>query len=380
MADDLHCFHVGTDQSNEAEKKRLLHLVTLLLPKGNRDTVEVLFVFLKWVASFAHVDEETGNKMDLHNLATVISPNIFRSYATKGNDNVRVESFEGIRVCDTLLIYQDEFFLVPEEFLPMIRDVDFFVNYAELPSKEFLKRCDQYLRVKGGSNANSNGRSAGTSQPGLTSPIIGSAPFVPSASMSSMGSESSRLTSQKSDPAMSSRGRQLVEAAPVARAPANMASMNGYYGPVPQALERSATPQDLYPRNGGGSASPRQQSPPPRAQNQAFTHPPMGQPPASFQQSMAGIAGVGTSGPRPASPMGMGMPPSQDPEWTAQIAQQQQQQQQQWHMQMQQQPGPPQPPTLPQSMSSTYTPRNSGEHSHFAPPNGHTPVQVRQRT
>ena len=68
----------------------------------------------------------------------------------------------------------------------MIRDVDFFVNYAELPSKEFLKRCDQYLRVKGGSNANSNGRSAGTSQPGLTSPIIGSAPFVPSASMSSM--------------------------------------------------------------------------------------------------------------------------------------------------------------------------------------------------
>ena len=41
MTDNLHCFHVGTDQSNEAEKKRLLHLVTLLLPKGNRDTVEV---------------------------------------------------------------------------------------------------------------------------------------------------------------------------------------------------------------------------------------------------------------------------------------------------------------------------------------------------
>lgn len=35
--------------------------------------MQVLFVFLKWVASFAHVDER-GNKMDLENLATVLAP------------------------------------------------------------------------------------------------------------------------------------------------------------------------------------------------------------------------------------------------------------------------------------------------------------------
>src|SRR5436190_1446408 len=35
--------------------------------------MEVLFIFFKWVASFSHVDEETGSKMDLHNLAIIMT-------------------------------------------------------------------------------------------------------------------------------------------------------------------------------------------------------------------------------------------------------------------------------------------------------------------
>lgn len=38
--------------------------------------MEVLFAFLQWVSSFSHVDEDTGSKMDTHNLATVMAPNI----------------------------------------------------------------------------------------------------------------------------------------------------------------------------------------------------------------------------------------------------------------------------------------------------------------
>ena len=97
-----HTYHsYKSDLQNKKDKVRCLHLVMLLLPKGNRDTIEVLFVFLKWVASFSHVDEETGNRMDLHNIATAISPNIFRNTPTKGNDSVRVEHFEGIRVMNS---------------------------------------------------------------------------------------------------------------------------------------------------------------------------------------------------------------------------------------------------------------------------------------
>ena len=125
--------------------------------------MEVLFVFLKWVASFAHMDEETGSKMDLQNLATVICPSILYS---RGKDGVPENSFGPIRVVTVLLENQDEFFCVPEEFLPILQDQEYFQNSMELPSKEFLKKCDMYQRVK------QSGRT-----PGLMSPLGGSTPF-----------------------------------------------------------------------------------------------------------------------------------------------------------------------------------------------------------
>lgn len=41
--------------------------------------MEILFNFLNWASSFHTVDEETGSKMDIHNLATVIAPNLLYS-------------------------------------------------------------------------------------------------------------------------------------------------------------------------------------------------------------------------------------------------------------------------------------------------------------
>ncbi|TCD60650.1 hypothetical protein EIP91_009737 [Steccherinum ochraceum] len=148
---------------NEADRKRLLHMISLILPKTHRDTMEVLFVFLKWVASFAHIDKETGSKMDLPNLATVICPSILYS---RGRDAVRDESFGAIRVVTSLLENQDDFFCVPEEFMAIVHDQDYFSSSLELPSKEFLKKCDTYMRLKSGART-----------PGLMSPVLGSSPF-----------------------------------------------------------------------------------------------------------------------------------------------------------------------------------------------------------
>jgi hypothetical protein len=111
--------------------------------------MEVLFVFLKWVASFAHMDETTGSKMDLGNLATVICPSILYS---RGRDAVRDESFGAIRVVTFLLEHQDEFNTVPEEFLSILHDQDYFSSSIDLSSKEIMKKCDTYMRLK------SNGR------------------------------------------------------------------------------------------------------------------------------------------------------------------------------------------------------------------------------
>jgi hypothetical protein len=122
--------------------------------------MEILFVFLKWVASFAHMDAETGSKMDLGNLATVICPSIL--YA-RGRDAMRDETFSGLRVITTLLENQDEVFTVPEEFLPILHDQEYFANSLDLPSKEFLKKCDMYMRLK----------NSGRSMPGTPYPNQG---------------------------------------------------------------------------------------------------------------------------------------------------------------------------------------------------------------
>ncbi|KAF5355304.1 hypothetical protein D9758_005981 [Tetrapyrgos nigripes] len=159
---------------NDADRKRLLHMLSIIMPKAHRDSMEVLFVFLKWVASFAHMDEETGSKMDLSNLAITICPSILYS---RGRDPVRDESFGAIRVITSLLENQDEFFAVPEEFMPILHDQEYFVNSLELPAKDFMKKCDTYQKVKASNGrlpaAMYNGSNGSTPRfPQPTSPVI----------------------------------------------------------------------------------------------------------------------------------------------------------------------------------------------------------------
>lgn len=90
--------------SDPEKQKRVLHLTCCLLPKAHRDTMEVLFAFLNWTSSFSHVDEDTGSKMDIHNLATVMTPNILYPNAkTSAVD----ESFLAIEAVNALITYND---------------------------------------------------------------------------------------------------------------------------------------------------------------------------------------------------------------------------------------------------------------------------------
>jgi len=177
--------------------------------------LQILFVFLKWVASFAHVDE-TGNKMDLPNLATVIAPNIL---CAKGRDPTRQESLASGSLVSEWLAAQDEFFMVPEEFMEIIRDQEYFNGTSDMPSKDFLKRCDQYMKSR------FNGRAPLGPGSELTSPVLNGthSPFHPhgpnfSPSGSSAGTPRDdaevRLVGQRSDPALSradlTRGRTTV--------------------------------------------------------------------------------------------------------------------------------------------------------------------------
>lgn len=110
--------------------------------------MEVLFVFLKWVASFSYRDEETGSRMDVANLATVICPSIL--YA-KGPNAARDESFIAIQATQSLMENQDEYYQVPPELLFVITEniYSIFAKELDLPPKEIHRHCSKYMQARG---------------------------------------------------------------------------------------------------------------------------------------------------------------------------------------------------------------------------------------
>ncbi|KAI0693199.1 RhoGAP-domain-containing protein [Cerioporus squamosus] len=241
MTFKLHRLFIATQSlPSDQDRMRMLHMVSLILPKAHRDTLEVLFVFLKWVASFAHLDEETGSKMDLQNLATVICPSILYS---RGQNAMRDESFGAIRVVTMLLENQDQFYCVPEEFLPILQDEEYFANCMELPSREFLKKVDNYMRVKTG------GRT-----PGLTSPVLGNATF-------NFNPGTPRPEDMRSmPPSRSTQSNPQFLDRPPMTMPSNSDSMlrNGHPQPRTQAPPMQHSPFS-YPAPGGpGNGTPQQ--------------------------------------------------------------------------------------------------------------------------
>lgn len=144
--------------------RRVLHLTCCLLPKAHRDTMEVLFTFLNWVSSFSHVDEESGSKMDVHNLATVITPNVLHRGNIKEDVPGVDDSFLAIEAVNSLIecnesmcevrarlvlpipSYADHL-QVPEDLALILNDSTLFSNNAEMTTKEILKRYGERAKA-----------------------------------------------------------------------------------------------------------------------------------------------------------------------------------------------------------------------------------------
>jgi len=136
-------------------------LACCLLPKAHRDTMEVLFAFLKWASSFSQVDEESGSKMDIHNLSTVMAPNILYS-------NLKAppvdDSFLAIEAVNMLIETNETFcqvlvirslfkrllplthIQVPEDLQSILTDSSLHNSSADLTTKEILSRYGDIVK------------------------------------------------------------------------------------------------------------------------------------------------------------------------------------------------------------------------------------------
>ncbi|KAI8084623.1 uncharacterized protein BX664DRAFT_337422 [Halteromyces radiatus] len=162
----------------EADRKRAMHLTCCLLPKCNRDTMEVLFLFIRWVSTFAHTENDGGNKMDLLNLATMIAPNLLYS---KSKDPIKDESFGVIEAVFLLLQHQEEFATVPEDFVPMLENLSYGEGDMDLNVRHILKKCEVVMKMA----RNQAGRSEHTPAPPLLPRQHSSPAAVPTSSSTS---------------------------------------------------------------------------------------------------------------------------------------------------------------------------------------------------
>ncbi|PPJ53539.1 hypothetical protein CBER1_00319 [Cercospora berteroae] len=170
MTNKLHKLWTTSSRIEDNEKRRrLLHLTCCLLPKSHRDTMEVLFTFMNWVSSFSHVDEESGSKMDIHNLATVITPNIMHS----GKDVIPVEdSFLSIEAVHSLIECNESMCEVPEDLAMILNDSSLFSNNAEITTKEILKRYGDRAKAPTVNSGHIVAAQNGTTSPPSSAPVV----------------------------------------------------------------------------------------------------------------------------------------------------------------------------------------------------------------
>ena len=107
--------------------------------------MEVLFIFMKWVSQFAHMEDDSGSKMHIVNLATVLAPNILYS---KSKDPTKDESFFSIETVTIMLQNAEEFATVPEDFIPLLQNLSYEEGDMDLNVRHILKKCEMVMKSK----------------------------------------------------------------------------------------------------------------------------------------------------------------------------------------------------------------------------------------
>ncbi|KAJ2794012.1 Rho-type GTPase activating protein Rga1 [Coemansia guatemalensis] len=142
---------------SQRDRMEAFRYAVVLMPQGNRDMLNVLMTFLNWVATFSHVTEQTGSKMDILNLATVITPNILYADVkepTRG-DRDDTFSYDACNVIQQFMEAGEPLWMIPDAVIVFLREnsSEFVESTTELNTKDLLRRCDRQLQQGGGAGA-----------------------------------------------------------------------------------------------------------------------------------------------------------------------------------------------------------------------------------
>ncbi|XP_067107757.1 rho GTPase-activating protein 28 isoform X1 [Osmerus mordax] len=131
----LPAFTAVQDISSPLHQVQALHLLTMLLPEANRDTLKALLEFLRKV-----VECEQQNRMSLWNVSMIVAPNLV---TCKGH-SPRPEDMEGAAgaaaLVRLLITHQDLLWTVPSFLLSQVRKMNEASDRRKQPGSEKSKR------------------------------------------------------------------------------------------------------------------------------------------------------------------------------------------------------------------------------------------------
>ncbi|ORZ22220.1 hypothetical protein BCR42DRAFT_487805 [Absidia repens] len=147
-------FVAAAGLENEEKIKSALHLACCMLPKENRDTMQVIFHFLHHVSTF-----KSSNKMDICNLASIMAPSFLHNRTTSYQHQETATSISNSRsiitdripnkeidIVKKLIKYHDQLGKTPDDMLSSVSDHEMVEWLTSIDSKHFLKYYDGTTR------------------------------------------------------------------------------------------------------------------------------------------------------------------------------------------------------------------------------------------
>lgn len=225
-------YMASQEMDNEQERLRALRYVSLLLPTAHRDTMEEFFAFVKWVANFEKIDGESGSRMDLVNLATVLGPNLLYAKPSTTAPEDRSTALPANEVVLAMMQHQDLFWVVPREFKAPLNDSDLLAlagSGEPGSTRELLRKCIDKFLGPVGPLSTVGGGAASSATLALPSPGAGLA-----RSMSNAGRTRGKTIAEGGYP-----GRALGHQSSSSLVP-NQPHAKGSYPPLGQPTPQSA--------------------------------------------------------------------------------------------------------------------------------------------
>ncbi|CAO3595110.1 unnamed protein product [Absidia cylindrospora] len=166
-------FLAAAGLESEEKIKSALHLACCMLPKENRDTMQVIFHFLHHVSTF-----KSANKMDIYNLASIMAPSFLHNRTTsyrhqesttailnsKSIVTDRIPTKE-IDVVKKLIKYHKQLGKTPDNMLSLVSNHQMVEWLTSIDSKHFLKYHDDAATRQGTTKPESSSLSPTTQRP-----------------------------------------------------------------------------------------------------------------------------------------------------------------------------------------------------------------------